>query len=115
MPELTGLKIRKPKISVTEENVEQAMQNLREQQGALIPVEDRGVEKGDYLLGDVHVKLDGNVIAHQHDAQIVARSGRVAGIQIDDLADKLAGLKAGETRTINVHVPDTHSSEAIAE
>src|SRR4051812_42901064 len=40
LPDLTSLKVRKPKISVTDENVDQAMSNLREQQGALIPVED---------------------------------------------------------------------------
>ena len=61
LPDLTGLKIRKPKIEITDENVDQAMTNLRSQQGTLVPVEDRGVEAGDYLLADVHVKVDGNV------------------------------------------------------
>src|SRR6187431_3370026 len=32
VPDLSQLKVKKPKISVTEENVDQAMQNLREQQ-----------------------------------------------------------------------------------
>src|SRR3954451_7795899 len=41
IPELKGFKVKKPRIDVKEENVEQAMQNLREQQGALMPVEDR--------------------------------------------------------------------------
>ena len=63
-----------------------------------MPVEDRGVEAGDYLIADVHVKLDGNVIAHQHDAQLVARPGRMAGVQVDDLDKQLDGLKTGETR-----------------
>jgi trigger factor len=89
------------------------MQNLREQQGALVPVEDRGVEARDYLTADVHVKLDGNVIAHQHDAQIVARPGRLGGIQIDDLDKQLEGMKPGETRTISAHAPDTHANEQL--
>ena len=49
LPLLTGLAVKKPKIDVTEENVDQAMQNLREQQGTLLPVEDRGVQKGDVV------------------------------------------------------------------
>jgi len=113
LPLLAGLTVKKPKIEVTDENVDQAMQNLREQQGTLSPVEDRGVEKGDYLLADVHVKADGNVVAHQHEAQIVVRPGRIAGIQVDDLAEKLEGQKAGETRTFSMKVPDTHPNEAI--
>jgi trigger factor len=78
-----------------------------------VPVEDRGVQTGDYLIADIHVKLDGNDVSHAHDAQLVARPGRIAGIQIDDLDKQLEGLKAGETRTLNVHVPDTHANEQV--
>jgi trigger factor len=113
IPDFAGLTVKRAKIEIKEENVDQAMQNLREQQGALVPVEDRGVEKGDYLTADVHLKVDGNVIAHQHDAQIVSRPGRVAGIQIDDLDKQLEGLKASETRTITAKVPETYPNEQL--
>jgi trigger factor len=113
LPTLSGLGIKKPKIDVSEENVDQAMQNLREQQGTLLPVEGRGVEAGDYLLADVHLKQNGQVVAHQHDAQIVARAGRVAAIQIDDLADKLKGMKTGESRTITAKAQDNHPREEL--
>lgn len=113
IPDLKDLKVKRPKIEVKDENVDQAMQNLREQQGALMPVEDRGVQEKDYLLADVHVKEGGNVIAHQHDAQIVARPGRIGGIQIEDLDKQLAGQKPGETRTIKATAPETHPNEQL--
>ena len=113
LPDVSNLKVRKPKIEIKEENVDQAMRNLREQQGTLVPVEDRGVEEGDYLTADVHVKVDGNVVAHQHDAQLVSRGGRLVGIQVDDLDKQLAGMKPDETRTINAHAPESHQSEAL--
>ena len=113
IPDLKGIAVKKPRIEVKEENVDQAMQNLREQQGALVPVEDRGVQAKDFLLADVHLKLDGNEVAHQHDAQVVARPGRVAGIQIDDLDQQLAGMKIEEKRTIKTKGPQTHPNEAI--
>src|SRR5688572_29717397 len=113
LPKLDGLKVKKPKIAVKDENVDQAMQNLREQQGALMPVEDRGVEAKDYLIADVHVKVDGNVVAHQHDAQIVARPGRIGGIQIDDLDKQVEGLKAGESRSIKATAPENHPNEQL--
>lgn len=111
LPDFTTLTVKKPKIEIKEENIDQAMTNLREQQGALIPVEDRGVEAKDYLTADVHVKLEGNIIAHQHDAQLVARPGRIGGAQIDDLADKVGGMKPGETRTFTVKAPENHPDE----
>ena len=113
IPDLKNLKIKKPKIEVTEENVNQALANLRQQQGALVPVEDRGIEDGDYVIADIHVKVDGNVVTHQHDAQVVARPGRIAGIQVDDLADQLKGAKSGDTKTIKTKAAETHPNEEI--
>jgi trigger factor len=113
LPSLTGLHVRKPRVDVKEEHVDQAMMNLRQQQGILVPVEDRGVEAGDYLVADIHVKLDGNVVTHQHDAQVIVKPGRFAGIQIDDLDVKLQGQKPGEKREFTVSVPESNSNEQI--
>ncbi|HSV15182.1 MAG TPA: trigger factor [Tepidisphaeraceae bacterium] len=113
LPNLTGIQVKKPKIEVKDENVEQAMNNLREQQGTLIPVEDRGVQDKDYITADVHIKLDGNVVAHQHDAQLVARPARIGGIEVADFEKQIEGAKAGETKTITAKAPDNHPTEAI--
>jgi len=113
LPDLSNLKVKKPKIEIKEENVDQAMQNLREQQGTLVPVEDRGVEPTDYLIADIHLKVDGNVVAHQHDAQLVVRPGRIAGIPVDDLDKQLTGMTGGETRTITARAPEGHSTEQL--
>lgn len=113
IPELKGIKVNRPKIAITDENVDQAMQNLREQQGMLVPVEDRGVQEKDYLVADVHIKLGDEVVGHQHDAQIVARPGRIGGIEVQDLDKQLEGLKSGEKRDLKVSVPETHPAEKI--
>lgn len=113
VPDLGQLKVKKPKISVTEENVDQAMQNLREQQGTLVPVEDRGVEPKDHLVADVHIKLGDQVLSHQHDMQFAARPGRIAGVDVQDLDKQLTGLKSGEKRSIKVNVPEAHPNEQI--
>ena len=113
LPDPSGLKVKRPKITIKDENIDQAMNNLREQQGALVPVEDRGVEAKDYLTANVHVKVGGEVVSHHHDAQLVARPGRIAGIEIVDLDQQLSGLKPGETRTVKAHAPDTHPDEKV--
>ncbi|MGH7179117.1 MAG: trigger factor, partial [Tepidisphaeraceae bacterium] len=113
IPELTGLKVKKPKIGITQENVDQAMQNLREQQGTLVPVEDRGVEPRDHLVADVHIRLGDQELMHQNDMQFSARPGRIAGVDIVDLDKQLGGLKPGEKRTLTVKVPETHANEQI--
>ncbi len=113
LPELKGIKVRKPRITITEDHISQAMQNLREQQGTIVPVEGRGVQARDTITADVHVKLEGSEVAHQHDTQIAVRPGRILGLDIRDFDEQLAGANAGETRTIVVKVPDTYPTEAI--
>jgi trigger factor len=113
LPPLVGLSVKKPKVQVKEEHVDQAMLNLRQQQGVLVPVEDRGVESGDYLVADVHLKVDGAVVSHQHDAEVIAKPGRFAGVQIDDLDVKLQGQKPGEKREFTVTGPEAHPNEQI--
>lgn len=113
LPDLSNLKVKKPKIEIKDENVDQAMENLREQQGMLVPVEDRGVEPKDHLTADIHIKVDGNVVAHQHDAQLIVRPGKIAEILVDDLDKQLAGTKAGEIRTIAAHAPENHPIEQL--
>jgi trigger factor len=113
LPALTGLSVKKPKVAVMDEHLDQAMLNLRQQQGALVPVEDRGVEAGDYLVADVHIKVEGNIVAHQHDAQVIAKPGRFAGIQIDDLDVKLEGQKIGETREFTIDAGENHPEEKL--
>jgi trigger factor len=113
LPPLSGLMVKKPKVEVKDEHLDQAMLNLRQQQGALVPVEDRGVEAGDYLVADVHIKADGAEVIHQHDAQVIAKPGRFAGIQIDDLDVRLQGMKPGEKREFTVAAPETHQDEKL--
>lgn len=113
LPELTGIAVKKPKVEVKEENVDQAMRNLREQQGTLVPVEDGAIQAKDFITADVHLKVDGNVVGHQHDAQLVARPARIGGIEVADFETQIVGAKAGETRTINVKGPETHPNEAV--
>lgn len=111
LPDLFSITVKRPRIEIKEENIDQAMANLREQQGALVPVEDRGVEEKDYLTADVRVKLGDEQLAEQKDAQLVARPGRIGGVQIEDLASRLAALKPGETRAFTVAAPADHPEE----
>ncbi len=113
LPELKGIKIRRPKVEVTEENVDQAMKNLREQQGSLVPVEDRGVEPKDFLTADVVLKVGSETVATQNDAQVVARPGRVAGVDIPDFDQQLSGLKPGGDRDVKAKIADNHPDEKI--
>jgi trigger factor len=113
LPPLAGLVIRKPRVQVLEKHIDKAMLNLREQQGVLNPVENRGVESGDHLFGDVHVKIDGKVVWHRHDQEIVAEPGYIYGIRVENSEKELKGLKPGEKKEFTVRIPDDHPDETL--
>lgn len=113
MPDVSELTVRKPKITINDDHVQQALTNLRNQQGSLVPVE-RGVEEGDYLVADVTVKKGEEEIASQQDAQLVARSGRIAGVELPEFAKQVEGLKVGESRTVEQEVPAAHPNVNLA-
>ncbi|GIW77008.1 MAG: trigger factor [Phycisphaerae bacterium] len=113
LPDLSSITVKKPKIEIKDEHIEQARQNLREQQGTLLPVEGRGIQEGDIVSADVHVKLDGEDVLHQHDLQFKVKPGTILAIQIDDLPAQLSGAQVGETRTLTVKVNPKHPTEKI--
>ncbi len=52
LKEYKGLKIKKEKTSVSEEEVDKALANLRDQMAQFIPVEDRGTKADDLVVID---------------------------------------------------------------
>lgn len=114
LPELTSIPVKKPKIEVTDTHLQQAMDNLRQQQGTVVPVEGRGLEARDYATADVSAKVEGKEISSQVNQSFIVAPGHVAGIFVDNLPERLAGLKAGESRTFSITVPDTHSNKELA-
>ncbi len=113
IPNLADLTVKKPIIKVNDEHVQQALQNLREQQGTLIPVEGRGVKEKDFLTADIAIKLGDELIGNQFDTQVVARSSKIGDIEVKDLAEQLAGANVDETRTVKATAPDNHPAEKI--
>ena len=114
LPDFAKVTVRKPKISINDEHVQQALTNLRNQQGQLVPVEDRGVEAGDYLNASVTVTKGDDIVAEQNEADIVVRDGVIASILIKDLATHLAGAKMDETKTFDVVAQADHPVSDLA-
>ena len=114
VPELTSLTIKKPSVTITDEHVQQALTNLREQQGTLLPVEDRGIKAGDIVTADVHVKSGDEVVMHQHDQVFKVQATTIAGIKLDNLVETLEGAKSGDEKTATLTGPEGHPNEKIA-
>ncbi|MEN0021087.1 MAG: trigger factor [Planctomycetota bacterium] len=115
LPELEGIKVAKPLVTVEDEQVDKELDRLCLTEGDL---EERDAsEANDYLTGravmkgsdgTVHYDIDGAVVQVPEDA-----SGMILGVLVDDLAKQLGKPKPSETAEIKTKGPEQHEIEAV--
>jgi trigger factor len=95
LPDYEGLEATVDDITVTDEEVEQEMQSLRERFASLNDV-DRPAEDGDFVTIDLKASRDGEVV---EGAEVTGMSYQVGrGGMIDGLDEALVGMKAGDEK-----------------
>ena len=106
------LRADKPSISVTDEEVEQALSDLREQHATFSAVEGRPLAEGDFA----QVSLDGQPKAGEgkpvHMDDILVEIGGKSTMA--EFTENLRGASAGDDRRFDVHYPDDYSDKRLA-
>ncbi len=97
-------------VSVTEEDVENAILEVRRQHAIIEPV-DRPAELNDRIKADIHATIDGQQVLDQSDAEFHLREGMVIGIP--GVVDEMVGLPVGEHR-FSVDAADDWDDEDVA-
>lgn len=96
IPSYDGLEATVETITVTDEEVEEQVQGLRERFGTLVDVE-RAAADGDFVVVDLTATKDDEVVEGGEAAGVSYQIGR--GGMIDGLDEALIGMSAGETKT----------------
>ena len=97
-------------VSVTEEDVENAILEVRRQHAIIEPV-DRPAELNDRIKADIHATIDGQQVLERPDAEFHLREGIVVGIP--GVVDEMVGLPVGEHR-FSVDAADDWRDEDVA-
>lgn len=103
--ETEGIAGERPKVDVTDENVENVLNNLRERFAELVPVEDRtDLARGDFATVKLEATLEGEPVEGlQHEsATIEIAAGRLPS----EVDDRLALSKVGETFSVSAPPPE---------
>lgn len=111
-PEYKGLDVRVPPVSVTDEMVDEAIDEMRRRDARLETVEEAEITKDDVLIVDWQAKDGDSVEAQDNGAYYPYPRGVLAGFVVDGLDDQLAGKGAGAEATAEVEVaPDDRREE----
>ena len=113
LPELSGIRIETPKAAVSDADVDERIDQIRQMHGQFMPVEDGAVEADDLVVADLAMSAEGVPTKTEANVQLAARAQTVDGIPVRNLGEVLVGARPGEVRTATATVPEDHKDEAL--
>ncbi len=111
LADLGRAEIKNPEAEITEADVDDMIERLRDQRKEWLDVE-RPAQEGDRVTLDFEGRLDGEVFegGHAEDASFVVGAGQM----IEDFDAGVRGLAAGETGEFEATFPDDYRAENLA-
>lgn len=112
LKDFKGIKVRKEPTKVTEEEVDRALEALREQMAQFVPVEDRSAKEEDLVLIDFDGKIDGK----SFDGGKAARFPVLLGSQglLKDFETQLIGMAKGASKNFKLTFPADYPKPEVA-
>jgi len=100
-----GLEVTEQKTEVTEEQIDKGIDHLREQNARFDPIEGRGAQDHDFVMGDLIETPSGGGAAERHEG-VSFEVGSDA--YHEELHEKLQGAEAGAELHFNATFPAEH-------
>jgi len=107
-----GIEVKEHSLAVTDEEMAQTLDRLRDMYAQLEVVEGRPLDKTDTAVIDFEGFENGNAISGAKAADYMLSLG--SNSLIPGFEDQLVGMNKGETRKIKVTFPADYSSPALA-
>lgn len=104
--EYTGLTVEKPIFPLADAMVDDRIQRLREDRSRLERVTDRGVEKGDVLIAENHIVMEGEEEAPAARRQLIQVGNNIPGFD-----EAVLGMMPGDERTFELTYPEDYDEE----
>jgi trigger factor len=103
----------RPEIEdIDQPKVDKVVEELRDQNATLAPVEDRGAEKGDYAV----IKYEGSREGTRFEGGSAERMPLIIGEDrlIPGFEDNLVGMSVGDAKGFEIMFPDDYAEETLA-
>ncbi len=106
LPKLEKIPVKKPKLDITDEHIDEEVKRMLMLRSNYRPVEDGAVEADDILVGKSKMIVDGDVLKSEDDAQLAARDQRYDGMLLEGFGEATVGKKVGDTVSIEFTVAE---------
>jgi len=105
-----GIKIKNEKISLSPEELEEALGHIRNMNAEFVDV-DRAAEKGDFGICDIEAFSEGKLISKKRENAWVEVDKNASML---GMGEELCGMKKGEGKDIKVTLPEKYPDEKYA-
>jgi trigger factor len=111
LPELEGIEVRKPEEEVSDEKVDEYIDQMMQSMAKYVDSEEPA-GKGDMVVAAAKLTNDElEEPIERPGLSLRVAPGQIEGIPIVDLGDTLEGSKPGDTVSTTVTVPESHPNE----
>ena len=108
-----GVEVEKPRVAISDAQVDEALRRLQEGHARLEPVSERDiVEKGDFVTLDFNGSIDGKPFAGAKGENYTLEVG--AGQALPQFEEAVAGLKLNAPQNVRVDYPEDYPNKEIA-
>jgi len=114
LPDIKGIRVEKQTFEVTEERIDQYIEQLRLGRATFEKTDDPA-DAGDLVLAGARITGEGIEPVERPGLTLRVAPGQIEGLPLVDLDKELAGKKAGETVAITAKAPAAHPNEAWRE
>lgn len=111
LPAYTGIKVQKKKVSVTQKDIQESLEELRLKAAQYAPVEGRSVKDGDYVVAEIKGK-NCKTKRFLPTEKVVILAGHKDNEEA--LNQNLIGLKPGEKTRFTISYKADHENKKLA-
>ena len=113
LPPLEGIPVTRTKLEVTDEQIDEEIEQLRKWSGVWTPRADGAVEAEDQIIGNIVLKVEESEEEQKLDnvEMYVRPNGFVGPVPVEKLDELLVGAKPGDVQRTTVQVPKTYFRE----
>jgi len=110
----TGLEVERPDTTVTDEEVQRAVESLRLREARYEKVEEGTIAEGDVPICHAIFLKDGQEVLRREELGANLQAETIGGLKVEGLKSAFVGAGLGETRTFeNITLPENFGEEAL--
>jgi trigger factor len=113
LPVLEGLELTEPDHTISDADVDQTLERLRQSRGQFEPLTKGKIQADDLVICNFKAVQGERVIHEEQNCLFAARPMSYAGIILDKLGETLVGAASGQQRQLTGRLPDDYADEAL--